>query len=142
MSSNDQDIWNRKRDQGPPDLIKLIKNLFNAEKNNMPFKKDEFTFALTIILGIFILLYFLSGFYIVREPERAVITRLGKFHEIKYSGLNWHPRFIDKVYIVDVEAIDSFKKDHMMLTEDENIINAGFEIQYRKSNPAEFLFND
>jgi len=142
MSSNEQDIWNRKRDQGPPDLIKLIKNIFNSEKNNSPFKNGEFTFVLTIIFGIFIVLYFLSGFYIVREPERGVITRLGKFHEIKYSGLNWHPRFIDKVYIVDVEAIDSFKKDHRMLTEDENIINAGFEIQYRKNNPAEFLFND
>jgi membrane protease subunit HflK len=41
-----------------------------------------------------------------------------------------------------LKTIDSFKKEHVMLTEDENIINAGFEIQYRKSNPQDFLFND
>jgi modulator of FtsH protease HflK len=142
MSWNEQDPWKRKN-AGPPDLETLIKNLFKPKKDfSLKGQGINPSLLFMIIIAVFCALYLLSGFYIVREPERAVVTRLGKFHRINYSGLNWHPRFIDHIYIIDVEAIDSFKKENAMLTEDENIINAGFEIQYRKENPEDFLFND
>jgi membrane protease subunit HflK len=141
---NDQDPWKRKRNPGPPDLETIIKNLFKNKKNysGTSGTSGPSTPFLWATPFIFIAFYILSGFYIVREPEQAVVTRFGKLHEVKYSGLNWHPRFIDSVYIIDISAIESFKKENVMLTEDENIINAGFEIQYRKNNPESFLFND
>lgn len=138
--------WNQngnKNNDSPPDLDELISKFFKKkDKKNINVETPHYGQYGLIFLIILSVLYFLSGFYIVSEPENAVITRFGKFSEVKYSGLNWNPRFIDRIYIIDVHAIDSFKKEHMMLTEDENIIYAGFEIQYRKNNPISFLFND
>ncbi len=138
--------WNQngnKNNDSPPDLDELISKFFKKkDKKNIDNDRTSYPIYGLLLSVVMIILYILSGFYIVSEPENAVVTRFGKFLETKYSGLNWNPKFIDKVYIIDVHAIDSFKKEHMMLTEDENIIYAGFEIQYRKNNPIAYLFND
>ncbi|MCK8221970.1 SPFH domain-containing protein, partial [Erwinia amylovora] len=45
-----------------------------------------------------------SGFYTIKEAERGVVTRYGKFSHLVEPGLNWKPTFIDRVRAVNVES--------------------------------------
>lgn len=140
MSWNDQDPWKKKQD-GPPNLDNIIKNFFTKKSGRPPTTpfNSAYLFGALIILVSF---YVFSGFYIVKQPENAVVTRFGKIHKVLGSGLNWRPLFIDRVYLVNVDEIMSFKKESQMLTKDENIVYIGVAIQYRRSDPIRFLFAD
>lgn len=82
-----------------------------------------------------------SGFYTIKEAERGVVTRLGKFDRIVQPGLNWSPTFIDKVTPVNVESVREVAASGVMLTSDENVIRIEMNVQYRVTNPADYLFS-
>lgn len=143
MSWNEQDPWKRKQD-GPPNIDNIIRNFFSQKTG----KSDDGdggpigSNSLITFIVILALLYIFSGFYVVKQPENAVVTRFGKLHQVQSSGLKWHPRVIDKVRLVNLDEILSFKKESQMLTNDENIVYIGVAIQYRRSDPVKFLFAD
>ncbi len=144
---SEREQWNRSSEEGPPDLEKIFRSFFESPKKlgTTPPKlspKSVIFFKGTIACLILFGLYILTGFYIVRESEKAVCVRFGQISREIGPGLYWRPRWIDKIYIVNSQSIDSFKKESMMLTEDENMVYAGFEIQYRRKNPTAFLFKD
>ncbi|HGJ5880866.1 MAG TPA: FtsH protease activity modulator HflK, partial [Arsenophonus nasoniae] len=56
-------------------------------------------------------------------------------------GLNWKPNFIEKVIPVNVETIREQATSGMMLTSDENVIQIEMNVQYRVTDPAQYLFN-
>ncbi|MDE5285054.1 MAG: SPFH domain-containing protein, partial [Candidatus Blochmannia sp. A2] len=56
-------------------------------------------------------------------------------------GLNWKPNFIEKVIPVNVETIREQATNGMMLTSDENVIQVEMNVQYRVTDPAQYLFN-
>lgn len=140
MSWNDQDPWKKKQD-GPPNIDNIIKGFFSNKSQTPPGSPINSSY-LSVVLVIFTILYVLGGFYIVKQPENAVVTRFGKIHKVHGSGLNWRPLFVDRVYLVNVDEILSFKKESQMLTKDENIVYIGVAIQYRRSDPIKFLFAD
>ena len=95
-----------------------------------------------------------SGFYIVPEGQRGVVTTFGKYTETTNAGFRWHlPYTIQDVELVDVSSVRKAEigmkgttlrlKEALMLTDDENIVDVMFNVQYRiKDGPGaeEFLF--
>ncbi|MCP1438521.1 membrane protease subunit HflK [Erwinia persicina] len=81
-----------------------------------------------------------SGFYTIKEAERGVVTRFGKFSHLVEPGLNWKPTFIDQVRAVNVEAVRELAASGTMLTSDENVVRVEMNVQYRVTNPERYLF--
>ncbi len=102
-----------------------------------------------------ILLWLASGFYVVDDRERGIVQRFGKYHETTNPGLNWRlPWPIDtvtKVRLTDVRNVEIGGKSgqrsgnarqSLMLTEDLNIIDITFTVQYVLNDARAYLFND
>lgn len=95
-----------------------------------------------------------SGFYIVPEGQRGVVTTFGKYAETTNAGFRWHmPYPVQDVDLVDVSSVRKAEigmrgtsqrlREALMLTDDENIVDVMFNVQYRiKDGPGaeEFLF--
>ncbi|MEO1767547.1 FtsH protease activity modulator HflK [Thiobacter aerophilum] len=164
MAWNDPD-WGRKSSGGPPDLDELWRN-FNAKLNRMFGGKGgnrppageagQPGFRGAPLLIVLILAIWLgSGFYIVNARERGVVLRFGKFVELTMPGPRWHmPYPIETVEIVDVEGNrvteigyrqsvqNRQPHEATMLTGDKSIVNVLFAVQYRVTDPQQFLFNN
>ncbi|UDG81724.1 Modulator of FtsH protease HflK [Candidatus Profftia lariciata] len=144
---------NHKNDhnQSPPDLDdifrKLSKKLSGLGSINTRSKKSvnpQFPINWKIIsffATIFICIWLVSGLYTIKEAERGVVTSFGKFDHIVQPGLNWKPTFIAKVIPVNVKAVRELAASGVMLTSDENVVRVEMNVQYRVTNPAEYLFN-
>lgn len=145
-----KDPWGRPNaPQGPPDLHALLKQLKNklfgnAKKSNTPKNTSEIKanafFAGIIGLAVLIL-WILSGIFIVAPAERGIITRFGKYVETVGPGPHWIPRFIESKYLVNVQNISNFAYEADMLTKDENIVSVAVVVQYRIQNAKDYLFN-
>ncbi|VFP83195.1 FtsH protease activity modulator HflK [Candidatus Erwinia haradaeae] len=94
-----------------------------------------------IIVMVLVSVWVMVGFYTIKEAERGVITRFGKFSHIVYPGLNWKPVFIDHVQAVNVEAVRELSASGTMLTADENVVRVEMNVQYRVTNPERYLFS-
>ncbi len=99
----------------------------------------------TIVL-IAVVVWALSGIYIVNDGQRGVVLTFGAYSDTKTPGPNWHARFIQSVEIVNVEQIRTAEigtrlDEKLMLTQDENIVDVHFVVQYRVSDPRAYLFN-
>ncbi|MGL5118216.1 MAG: FtsH protease activity modulator HflK, partial [Plesiomonas shigelloides] len=81
------------------------------------------------------------GFYTIKEAERGVVTRLGKYDRIVQPGLNWKPTFIESVTPVNVEAVRELPASGFMLTQDENVVRVEMNVQYKVADPAKYLFS-
>jgi len=82
-----------------------------------------------------------SGFYTIKEAERGVVTRFGKFSHLVQPGLNWKPTFVDNVRAVNVESVRELAASGVMLTSDENVVRVEMNVQYRVTNPEEYLYS-
>ena len=111
--------------------------------------------SIGVLLALLLLLWIASGFYIVNEGQRGVVLRLGKYSETTQAGLGWHlPYPVETVELVNVSQVRTIEigyrknvaskvlKESLMLTDDENIIDIQFAVQYILKNPEEYLFNN
>ncbi|MBA3581724.1 MAG: FtsH protease activity modulator HflK [Gammaproteobacteria bacterium] len=94
-----------------------------------------------IILAVVFALWFLFGFFVVDETQRAVIKQFGRHVDTVGSGPHWVPLFVQSREIIDVSSYRTMKNTARMLTKDENIVNVEYEVQFNISDPADFLFN-
>ena len=138
-----KDPWGRKPsnkselDNALNDLNKYFKSLLGGTSGGSSSNKKN-----TSIIGIVILIvYLLSGIYIVNDGERGVVLQFGEFSTITMPGPHWVPRIIQKVEIVDVSEIRSIQQKAQMLTEDENIVSVNFAIQYDIKDASDYIFN-
>ncbi|MEO8343857.1 MAG: FtsH protease activity modulator HflK [Gallionella sp.] len=165
MGLNDPQ-WGNKNGGGPPDLEVLLRKL-NAKiaallggkggagkpGGGAPIK--GFAGGIGLIAVIILLIWLGSGFYIVDASQRGVVLRFGKLIETTQSGPHWHLPFpIETVQIVNLSQVrtvevgyrDNVKnkivKESLMLTDDENIIDIQFAVQYFLNDPAAYLFNN
>ena len=144
------------RDQGPPDLDdifrKLSKKLSSLGGGGKGSNGNNSGGAGSIgpgfsgkIIGIaavaVVVIWAASGFYTIKEAERGVVTRFGKFSHLVQPGLNWKPTFIDQVRPVNVESVRDLSASGVMLTSDENVVRVEMNVQYRVSDPAAYLFS-
>ncbi len=96
-----------------------------------------------------------SGFYIVDEGRRGVVTHFGKYTETTLPGPRWHLPFpIEAVELVDFSQVKTVEigyrntpknkvdKEAVMLTDDENIIDIQFAVQYNIKNAEAYVFNN
>ena len=142
--NGNKDPWGRKRDNNSEldDILKSFSKFVNdffkspGGSNNTPNKKN-----VSVLAGIIVAIYFLSGVYIVNDGERGVVLQFGKFVTITGPGPHWVPRIIQKYEIVDVSKIRSVQQRAVMLTEDENIVSVNFAIQYDIKDASNFIFN-
>jgi membrane protease subunit HflK len=108
-----------------------------------------------LLAGLLLLLWIGSGFYIVNEGQRGIVLRFGKYVESTQAGLRWHlPYPVEVVETVNVSQVRTVEigyrnnvrskvlKESLMLTDDENIIDIQFAVQYILKNPEDFLFNN
>ena len=137
-----KDPWGRNKNNASIDGVfkdfkKVIDDLLGSNNSMPPSSKKSAGFLSAIILVI----YLLSGIYIVNDGERGVVLQFGSFNEITMPGPHWVPRFIQSVEIVDVSKIRSVQQKAVMLTEDENIVSISFAIQYDIKDASNFIFN-
>ncbi|MDC8829870.1 FtsH protease activity modulator HflK [Alteromonas gilva] len=141
------DPWKNRggRDQGPPDLDDVFKNLFGklgkmGGGSGGGSGKKLGGIGAAIIAGLAIVVYVVSGFYTIREAELGVVLRFGEYNSQVEPGLRWKPTFVDSVIPVDVQSIRYQTSSGSMLTEDENLVNVQMEVQYRVVDPFRWTF--
>ena len=109
------------------------------------------------LIGIFLVLWLLTGIYVVGPDEVGVVQTLGKKSRAAQSGLNYHfPYPIEKVStpkVTEVKRIEigfrtvgknqyqTIARESLMLTGDENIVDAEMIVQYRIKDPVAYTFN-
>lgn len=145
-------------DQGPPDLDEVVKKL--QERLGGLFgggPRDPNTpqgpgggqdpglsgKLIGALLGVTVLIWLASGFYIIGPAERGVELRFGKYSETEGPGPHWHiPLPIERVIRVNVDEITSFTHEASMLTQDENIVDVKLTVQSRIQDAPNYLFQD
>ncbi len=163
--SGNRDPWGQRKkpNQGQPDLDQIVRNiqqklggLFGGGRGGAGGPRAS-GFGIGLIIAVVLLLWIASGFYIIQQGERGVVLRFGKKTEVTETGLRWHfPYPIERVEKVNVEKISTIEigyrsnprggkskmpKEALMLTQDENIIDIEFAVQYKISNAGDYLFN-
>ena len=106
-----------------------------------------------LIAAVAVLIWLGTGFFIVQEGQQAVITQFGKYRTTVGAGFNWRlPYPVQRHEIVVVTQIRSVDvgrdtvikatglRESAMLTEDENIVEIKFAVQYRLSDARAYLF--
>lgn len=143
---NNNDPWKNRggRDQGPPDLDDIFKNLFSkfskGGKGPGTGGKGLGGIGLGMIAGLLVVIWIISGFYTVHEAEKGVVLRFGEFSQLEDPGLRWKPTFVDTVIPVDVQTVRSMTSTGSMLTEDENVVTVEMQVQYRIIEPYKYIF--
>ena len=165
MAWNDPQWGNNgnKKNPGPPDLDELwrkfnqrLSGLFGGKNGNQSPPTGNMMGGgnlLGLLMGLLVLLWVASGFYIVDTGQRGVVLRFGKYVETTDPGPRWHlPWPIESREIVNVDQVRTVEvgyrntvknkalKESLMLTDDENIIDLQFAVQYILKDPKEFLF--
>ncbi|MSQ59475.1 MAG: FtsH protease activity modulator HflK [Betaproteobacteria bacterium] len=165
MAPNDPQ-WGRRGGDGPPDLDELFNRLrekfgglFGGKGPRPPsggpadFKR--FGGGVGLLAALLVIIWLGSGFYIVNPSQRGVVLRFGKYVETKQEGPRWHlPYPIESVELVNLSQVRTVEvgyrnsdknkslKESLMLTDDENIIDMEFAVQYTLKDPIAFLFNN
>lgn len=106
-----------------------------------------------VVLAAVVGIWLASGFFMVQEGQQAVILQFGKMKYTAGPGINWRmPWPVQSAEIVNVSAVRSVEvgratsikdtnlKDSSMLTQDENIIDVRFTVQYDIQSATDFLF--
>jgi membrane protease subunit HflK len=160
------------RNDGPPDLDELwrdfnrkLSGLFGGGKGGRgderppggPFQPDVKSAGIGagLIAIVALLIWLGSGFFIVQEGQRAVITTFGKFAGIKDAGWAWRFPYPvqahETVAVSQLQSVDVGRnsvvqatglKDSSMLTQDENIVDIRFTVQYRRADARAYLFEN
>jgi membrane protease subunit HflK len=109
--------------------------------------------GLGLVAAVALLFWASTGFFIVQEGQQGVITQFGKYHSTVGAGFNWRlPYPIQRhelVFVTQIRSVDVGRdtivratglRESAMLTEDENIVEIKFAVQYRLSDARAYLF--
>ncbi|MEP7206700.1 MAG: FtsH protease activity modulator HflK [Casimicrobiaceae bacterium] len=168
MSLNDPQ-WGKRGNSGPPDLDEIWRNvnrkindLFSRRGGGSPedggnggrMGKLLPIGGAGLLLAIVLLVWLASGFYIVDEGRRGVVTRFGQYTETTQPGPRWHLPFpVEAAELVDFSQVRTIEigyrntpknkneRESLSLTDDENIIDIQFAVQYNLKSAEAFLFN-
>jgi membrane protease subunit HflK len=164
MSLNDPQ-WGRRPGQGPPDLDELWRD-FNRKLHGMFGRRGggdggeapeprRWGGGAGLLLGLILAVWLASGFYIVYEGQRGVVLRFGRYAETTLPGPRWHlPYPVETAEIVNLTQVrtvevgyrnnvkSKVEKESLMLTDDENIVDVQFAVQYVLKSPTDYLFHN
>ena len=106
-----------------------------------------------LVAAVAALIWLGTGFFIVQEGQQAVITQFGRYKATVGAGFNWRLPYpvqrhelvvVTQIRSVDVGRDSIIKatglRESAMLTEDENIVEIKFAVQYRLNDARAYLF--
>jgi membrane protease subunit HflK len=155
-NSGNKDPWgNRKNQDGPPDLDELVKKLqsriggiFGGKRGGGGGGSSDGSNSIFSLVALgAVVLWAVSGFYVIKEGTVGVITQLGAYHETTDPGFHWYPRLLQKLEVVNVKNVGEIhlgvtgQGNFIMLTKDENLVDIKISVQYQIKNPKNYLFN-
>ncbi len=165
MALNDPQ-WGKRNNDGPPDLDELFRR-FNKKISELLGRKSnggggggaptrQLPGGGWLIVGILVAIWLASGFYIVDASSKGIVLRFGKYQETTDPGPRWHlPWPIETKEVVNVSALHTAEigfrgnaksskviEESLMLTDDLNIIDIQFAVQYLLVDPKAVLFEN
>ena len=159
-----------RQQSGPPDLEESINRFLNkirrrkasldafrrgsggSDKPDMP--QLSFGPIIVMVSLIVLVVLFLSGFYTVDQSERAVTFRFGKPIGVSQPGLRWILPYVEDYRIVNLTGVRTVEigyrgsqkskvaRESLMLTDNLNIIDLQFAVQFLLKDPEDFLYNN
>ena len=159
----------KRPNQGPPDLEELWRDLNRrlsgafdrkggGKGGNQPpadFNPRFLSGGIGLLIAVVIAIWLISGFYIVDASERGVVLQFGEYKKTTEPGWQWRlPYPIQSHEIVALSKIRTIEvgyrgaeknkelKEALMLTDDENIINIQFAVQYSLKDAYDFAFKN
>ena len=153
--------------QGPPDLDELWRNfnrklsgLFGARRGGngggepTPPSGRMLGGGAGVLVLLLAAVWLASGFYSVVEGQRGVVLTFGRFSQETSPGLRWRlPWPVQTHEIVNLFQVRTLEvgyrnnvrtkvlKESLMLTDDENIVDLQFAVQYTVKDAKDFIFN-
>ncbi len=164
MAWNDPQ-WGKNNNAGPPDLDELwrrlnqrLSGLFGGkgggggdEGSGPGLPKN----LVGLVLALTFLVWVASGFYIVDAGSKGIVLRFGKYTETTEPGARWHlPWPIESHEIVNVSSVRTLEvgysgsarnkklSESLMLTDEQNIVDLQFAVQYILKDAKDYLFNN
>ena len=158
-------IWHK---EGPPDLDEVMRDLSRkinsvfgrGSPRSAPSAGQKSGLPISAILAVVFLIWCGTGFYIVDQGSLGVVQRFGRYVETTEPGPRWHfPYPIEKATVVNMGEVRRLEvgyrssgegsgskvkrpQEALMLTEDENIIDLQFAVQYNLKSATDYLFNN
>lgn len=154
-----QSPWGRGGGGGgnqPPDFEEMIKRGQDRVKSILPggFGSGR---AIALIVAVAVVLWLISGFYVVNAGQVGVNILFGRFISQTPSGLRWNwPMPIGDHYTPDVATRNRIEvgfraetasgsdrevpEESLMLTGDENIVDVRAVVLWRINNVEQYLF--
>ncbi len=154
---------------GPPDLDQLWRD-FNQRLNRMlggrggrgdngsgggPGDARGAGIGAGVVAAVVFFLWLISGFFIVQEGQTGIVLTFGKFSHAAQPGFNWRWPYpiqsheavnLSQVRTVEVgyrsNVRNKLARESLMLTDDENIIDIQFAVQYRLKDASDWVFNN
>lgn len=142
--------WPQRR-PSTEDLIKQLKGFFKRRRKGGK--------AFPIVLAVLFLLWLASGIYMVSPAEEGVVRRFGKMVRVTSQGLRYHLPWpieeVDTPKVTEIKRLEIgfrtvdpgpparyqfIEKESLMLTGDENIVDAQIIVQYKIKNAPDYLF--
>ena len=153
--NNDKDPWKNKggKNQGPPDLDDLFKDLGNKMNGLFGGKSGgnsggtgsaggNFSgVAVTLALFIALIAYLFTCVYTIKEAEKGIKLRFGEYVGVVEPGLSWKWTFVEDIIPVDVQTTRQLPASGFMLTQDENVVRVEMQVQYRVENARNYVFS-
>ncbi len=163
-------IWSK--GDGPPDLDELwrdfnrkLSGMFSGKPGaprpqgsgdgGLPPDLKGAGIGVGLIVGVIALLWLGSGFFIVQEGQQAVVTSFGKFSHTADAGIQWRMPYpfqaSETVAVTQLRSVEVGRnsvvqstglRDSSMLTQDENIVDIRFTVQYRLKDARAYLFEN
>ncbi|UQZ88175.1 FtsH protease activity modulator HflK [Deltaproteobacteria bacterium Smac51] len=140
----DWEEWQKSRQKNKGPVGNNLPKMGDAFKNLKLPGGGKLLIMLPLVL---LLLWAASGFFTVEPAEVGLIKRFGKYVRTVNPGLNYHaPYPIESVIKVNVNRTNRVdiggdsRDETMMLTQDENIADIRFVVQYRIRDPFKFAF--
>jgi membrane protease subunit HflK len=111
--------------------------------------------GLSLIAGVAVLVWLGSGVFIVQEGHQAVVTSFGRYTGTRDAGIQfrWPYPFQahETVAVTQLRSVEVGRnavvqatglRDSSMLTQDENIVDIRFTVQYRLKDARAYLFEN
>ncbi|MFG6440941.1 FtsH protease activity modulator HflK [Roseateles sp. LKC17W] len=165
-------LLNNGRNDGPPDLDELwrdfnrkLSGMFGGKPGGptgpvgpsgggAPDMKGA-GIGIGLIAGVVALGWMASGFFIVQEGQQGVVTSFGKYSKTVEAGFQWRMPFPFQAH--EVQPVSQLRqvevgrnsvvaatglRDSSMLTQDENIVDIRFSVQFVVRDLKDFLFEN
>jgi membrane protease subunit HflK len=143
-----KDPW-KSGDQQPPDLEEVfrsvnnrLRSIFGGGGGDGKSGSSGSGGMFSILLIALLLWIGWDAVHIIDEAEQGVVLRFGAYNRSLPPGINLtFPRPVEEIIVVNVSSVRSIEDRGQMFTEDENLVEFIYKVQYRVSSAEDFVFN-